>query len=126
MHKLAMRQVNKREKKITAKRKIENYPRSLRDSNPGPSANTLSVVPLRHHVLHGKYVNLSASYPGAYMKYSGRQPTREGAVGKGVCWGAPGSSCILSWRENMEFNTKSYHIVIYSVCKTLLCDDELN
>ena len=61
------------------------------------------------------------------MKYSGRQATREGAVGKGACWGAPGSSCILSWRENMEFyNTKSYHIVIYSVCKTLLCDEELN
>ena len=60
------------------------------------------------------------------MKYSGRQATREGAVGKDA-WGAPGSSCILSWRENMEFNTKSYHIVIYSaVCKTLLFDEELN
>ena len=60
------------------------------------------------------------------MKYSGRQATREGAVGKGACWGAPGSSCILSWRTNMEFNTKRYHIVIYSVCKTLFSDEELN
>jgi hypothetical protein len=62
------------------------------------------------------------------MKYSGSQATREGAGGKDACWGAPGSSCILSWRENMEFNTKSYHIVIYSVCKTLLFDErvELN
>jgi hypothetical protein len=48
---------------------------------------------------------------------AGRQATREGAVGKGASWGAPG--CILSWRTNMEFNTKSYHIVIYSVCKNL-------
>ena len=39
------------------------------------------------------------------MKYSGRQATREGAVGKGACWGAPGSSCILSWLENMELIT---------------------
>ena len=45
------------------------------------------------------------------MKYSGRQATREEAVGKGASWGAPGSSCILSWRTNMDFNTKRYHIV---------------
>ena len=51
---------------------------------------------------------------------------REGAVGKDAYWGAPGSSCILSWRENMEFNTKSYHIVIYCMCKTLIFDEELN
>ena len=37
-----------------------------------------------------------------------------------------GSSCILSWRTNMEFNTKHYHIVIYSVCKTLFFDEESN
>jgi hypothetical protein len=51
---------------------------------------------------------------------------REGAVGKDAYWGAPGRSCILSWGENMEFNTKSYHIVIYCMCKTLLFDEELN
>ena len=45
------------------------------------------------------------------MKYSGRQATREGAVGKGACWGTLGSYCILSRRTNMEFNTKRYHIV---------------
>ena len=61
------------------------------------------------------------------MKYSGKQATREGVVGKGAAWGAPGSSCILSWRTNMQFNTKRYHIVIlYSVCKTLLFGEELN
>jgi hypothetical protein len=57
---LAMRQVNKREKKtITAKRETENHSRSLWDSN---SRHSPSVVPLRHHVLHGKYVNLLYIY----------------------------------------------------------------
>ena len=42
-----------REKPITAKRKVENYFCSLWESNLQPSAYTLSVIPICHHILHG-------------------------------------------------------------------------
>jgi hypothetical protein len=63
-------------------------------------------------------------YHLGYMKCSGRQATREGSGLLGRV--RPGERLALSWRTNTEFNTKSYHIFIYSVRQTLLFGEELN
>ena len=61
-----MRQVNKREKKNYGKEKYSNSFALTLGLNSQPSAFALSVVPARHHALHGIYVNLLYIYSAIY------------------------------------------------------------
>jgi hypothetical protein len=60
------------------------------------------------------------------MKYSGRQATREGALGRMHAGERLAVLVYCDGGKTVEFNKKSYHIVIYCVRKTLFFYEELN
>jgi hypothetical protein len=56
--------------------------------------------------------------PGSFLKTLGTRLRAKGLLGRMHAEERLAVlSCILSWRENMEFNIKIYHIVIYSCVK---------
>jgi hypothetical protein len=57
-----MRQVNKREKKQLWQREKLKFICAHSEIRTHGFAYTLSVIPARHHILHGKYVNLLYIY----------------------------------------------------------------